>query len=1175
MSLTLRHRPRLSAWEDLSGNGMHKEAAGWGDLWRLAKAAPKTSWNWAKTTGMPAAKKFTLGGTSPKRLATIGGLGTGVGAGLYGGSKLWQAHENANALESGRLGNIAQTQSQAILRDQAANAAAAEQAKVPDKVEAAAGGLKNFVTDYWPGLLAGGAALGAGGLWWKQQQERKREEEEEELLSGMHPKLAMVKLAHEFPVQVGFLARCGERRLNNAQVQRAIEKCASISDGMAEDWIRFFAVASGMTKAAEPIKPLVPKETQPIPAPVSKVPTSPLRSAGGGAEDSANAAAKAPAAGGWGDTLRRGASALWSGPQALAGANRAAPTPAPAPAPAPAPPAPGGFMDTVGRGARALWSGPQALQGANTGAPTPGSRPEPATPTEPARTSPPTTTPGVAPTNTQQLMANAPSRANMAQQAQWGKQLDEFSRRMSDPALPPEQRAQAKTQYTSLLQNKPQQGPAMGEEGQNRPVLSRGQEIAQEQLERERREGIVDAVGNSFNSMARNKWLPTVGGVREDQAAAAAKVREGATPEQAAMESYSAPTNDPSYSAMLGHAAQGMSGVLPGLYGTAGGAMTDLYNRDPNMTYTAAGARDLTAPFTNMLGGARHPVADQASGLSMQRDVMPGLSDKLRNYAEAQNPDAPMGSQYAAGLGSRLAGNYTTLGNLAGMSAIGGPMIAGATGVPAAGPISALRMLAKTAPTSAPGLQVLGDAAGEWQDQTPGAGGLTPRQQQGQERAMVEAATGQRPVTADMVPANTSPMEQQAFAASTINGGVEAQNAKLTAAGKPPMNAQQTAAFREQQQAKLDPIFKQHNEARAAANIPGLSQDGKTFDPMGQIKLPEGFNASNTRSFMTPEMSQHVEVLQHQDMKTFNDMVKALPPDMQQHLQSGAPATPQEMEAMKQAGVDPNMVKATAQRIATSGPLLDSVKRWNGDLTKAQEAAGTPEAMRAAATSNTSLTDAAKQNAAATGTDFMSSLSKMWTDLGPMGQILVGGGMAVGLFGMLNSVMGEGGMGSILMGLLGGGAVGLGLNQAGMLPQGVSDVLNPILNQIGLGGLAGGKPGETGAPNTAGAAGAAKPAATPAAGGAASKVGVNLADPAARKALLSAPPAQQDTALQQKAQADPALKAQLLQAHSTWTSGIPFSQSIVSGKIREQYPDMTDQEISTLMDTVGRNRGRL
>ena len=279
------------------------------------------------------------------------GLGAATGGGLlYAGANIGQNYADARTAEA--LGNEAQAKIKA-LGDGSKTTAGAGTAKEQDSLEQVGSGIKNFATENWPALLAGGAALGAGGMWWKNRQDRKRDEEEEALLTGMHPKAAMVKLAREFPVQVGFLARCGERRLNDIEVQRAIEKCASISDGVAEDWIRFFDAAarfeagtsSRMMKAAE-LPPPVPPVEEPKPAaPVKTEATSPLNTAGGGANATANAVAPkttmpppAPDPGG-GARVSSGLASLWHGPRGLAGANTGAP-PRPVPAPAPAAPVP-------------------------------------------------------------------------------------------------------------------------------------------------------------------------------------------------------------------------------------------------------------------------------------------------------------------------------------------------------------------------------------------------------------------------------------------------------------------------------------------------------------------------------------------------------------------------------------------------------------------------------------------------------------------------------------------------------------------------------------------------------------------------------------------------------------------------------------------------------------------
>jgi hypothetical protein len=154
-----------------------------------------------------------------------------------------------------RVGEVRQQWADASAQDQAAQALnqklIAQANSPPDALERGFGTVKNVATNYWPLLVGGGAALGGLGLWYKNRLDRQRKQEEEDLLRGM-AKVSMAKLAAEFPIQIGFLARCGERGLTGSEVRAAIEKCASISDGLAEDWTRFFAGAAELEAGASP-----------------------------------------------------------------------------------------------------------------------------------------------------------------------------------------------------------------------------------------------------------------------------------------------------------------------------------------------------------------------------------------------------------------------------------------------------------------------------------------------------------------------------------------------------------------------------------------------------------------------------------------------------------------------------------------------------------------------------------------------------------------------------------------------------------------------------------------------------------------------------------------------------------------------------------------------------------
>lgn len=122
----------------------------------------------------------------------------------------------------------------------------------PDAVQQGLARARGFAGENWPWLVGGGLALGGGALYMKHLADRRREEEEQALLGRMYSKTAVASLAREYPVQVGFLARCGELGLTGPEIRAAVEKCAALSDALADEWTGFFAVAAGPEAGAPP-----------------------------------------------------------------------------------------------------------------------------------------------------------------------------------------------------------------------------------------------------------------------------------------------------------------------------------------------------------------------------------------------------------------------------------------------------------------------------------------------------------------------------------------------------------------------------------------------------------------------------------------------------------------------------------------------------------------------------------------------------------------------------------------------------------------------------------------------------------------------------------------------------------------------------------------------------------
>jgi hypothetical protein len=221
----------------------------------------------------------------------------GVGAGLGAGG--------AAALLSGENQAMHQRAQQAILDRQAAQTAAAAVPKPelpgPDPLQRGGAQLKGFAAENWPWLVGGGLALGGAGLLWRRMADRKREEDEQALLGRMYGKTA--ELARAYPFQAGFMARCGQLGLTGPEIRTAIEKCAGLSDTLADEWTGFFAAAAGseaegpaaLEKAAQgynetantaiakpaptPPAPLGGAAPRPAPAPAVRPPAAPARPA--------------------------------------------------------------------------------------------------------------------------------------------------------------------------------------------------------------------------------------------------------------------------------------------------------------------------------------------------------------------------------------------------------------------------------------------------------------------------------------------------------------------------------------------------------------------------------------------------------------------------------------------------------------------------------------------------------------------------------------------------------------------------------------------------------------------------------------------------------------------------------------------------------------------------------
>jgi hypothetical protein len=956
------------------------------------------------------------------------------------------------------------------LQEEAAQRAATDAAvnptpKVPgvmDQFASTVGKGRDWLVQPKHYLPALGIGLGLGGLglWYKNKRDREQEEEEQALLEGMHPKAAMVKLAAEFPIQIGFLARCGERGLTGTEVRMAVEKCAALSDDIADEWTRFFVGAagleagatSGLTKAAQD--------------PIKKVKVNPLQSTGGGAEDAAAAAQRA----GQQATPQTAAQGIPPVPGVTGTAAPKAPVPPQAPAPGVAPPA---SVAAATPGARAV---------------APAAAPEPAAAAAPA----PPVDPYAGMTQIQKDMARAPSNRDIVMRRMWQKQVDEASRALSTPGLSPEEQVDARANYQRVLAAEPAGGEAAGVAGANRPVPG---QLEMRNLRDARQQEVLDAATEALGKeMGTTQWMPTVSGVKTDQELMAKRINEGMNPALAQRLNFSSAQNDPTLqSYALGTTKNVLTKTYPALYGQVLGAASDLYNMDPSLTNSRSAWRDFASiPFAAY--GPQDARAARPGGLSFSGQVMPRWSKNLEDYATAPGTSTPM--QYIAGGASDLAKQYDLIANIAGYSRLGGAGggaaagEAGAAAPAAAGLLGRIPMLSRAiqAAKAIPELSVPGGFA-TWgammEGLTPGKGNMTARQV---ERMQEDQRLGKGPTPAGL------DMEQWGtYAGQIAQGRVNAANEQSLINTGVPLTPEQIAQTEKTVRSEVINQYTAQRKNFVDKTVPGMQAKGKI-----DLSGPD-YNPTDTRKWMSsPGRAEGVGHVNRQANETLEIMAKKLPPETSMRITQQEPLTPEDMVAMQKAGVDPAQATDAAHNASQSFLLLKAQQEpYYGNMQAMKEQNTGPQGMaKAVQNPQTGLADEAKQKTeAGEYPDPISAVKGMWDGLGTAGQLMVGLGLPVALFGLMNSFMGEGGMGSMLMTLLGGAGVIGGLHQGNMLPGGVQDLINNILSGFGLSHLAAGgtqagalkpPPGTAATGAGAGAAGAAAagvpaaPATTPA-----------------------------------------------------------------------------------------------
>jgi hypothetical protein len=1110
--------------------------------------------------------------TSPK--ARWAAEGTLLGGGL-GGAGIYN-------MQADRINRKAEAAGREIPAVAQANIAKANARPTPPaEWERALGKARDWAGNNWGWLAGGGAALGGLALLAHQQAQRRKEEDEEELLQGL-AKTGTAGLLAEFPVQVGFLARCGERGLSGGEVRAAVEKCAALSDDIAEDWIRFFADAarseagtsSGLVKAAQ--NPGFDATGNPVPVPAVTPKLTPRLTPRG--PDAPAPATVAPAK-----------------------------VPAPAKAPAPDPRIPTG-------------GAPYPTNRANPGEPGVGT----------ASYRAPTPRPGDYLTNQQRQMTVMPEQADYDRRGEWMQQVYAAGRPLGDASLTPEQRAEAQANLKAVIAAEPRMAGA-GLAGANRELPGRG---AMRNLAAE-----GERAGDPWAHLTGTTDEAAAAGQEAERAALA----QGATPEAARKANLMATGRNRGAGGAAWRAAVELPGMIGGMASMPFVGAYDLgkglFQGDWRFRNTAGAAIEAADPVTQAVGldpfraagheglfGRTH--AGGTGQVAGTQSHVPGSAAYLASPERQEELSRSAGSLSASQADAlRAQGHYalaalpeyseqimSTIGSL-GLSAPGLANAAGWAGpatipgkllarVPGGGMVArgvnALTRLPGAAATAeaaggllpkatgaaralAVGLGMSGPEAALAAAQEAAAGATGEQQRSQREQRLYDISTGNIPPTMEDARKYAGrPEQRQAWAQDIGDGAARAKNEQLVQAGQPKMTPQQFAAYSKQHTAQVTAGLAAEDRQGIANGLPGMRDAKGGFDPMGKINLDagSGYDPGNSTPFMDKYGAQ-IAKLHAMDKESLATMTRALPADVRQRVSSGAPISPEDMAVLQQNKIDPAQVTATAGRVATAGVLRLS-QDFGGDVHRAAAAMGTPQALAAALKTNTSFAQAVQQKVA-TGAapDFMTAAAQTWEGLGPMGQLLVGGGLAMGLFGLLNSFLGEGGMGSILMTLLGGGAAVAGLHQGGMLPGWAQNPINSALTGLGLGQFAVNPAAKPAAPAPAPATGpggeplAVQPAAAtaapaaPAQPGAAAQLGIDVNDPAARDRLAAAPPAEQDTALADMLAARPDLGPKLWWAGRSWDS----DPAGVLAMAQEAIPGITMPQVAAMMAAWRRRQG--
>ena len=476
-------------------------------------------------------------------------------------------------------------------------------------------------------------------------------------------------------------------------------------------------------------------------------------------------------------------------------------------------------------------------------------------------------------------------------------------------------------------------------------------------------------------------------------------------------------------------------------------------------------------------------------------------------------------------------------------------------------------------------------------------------QDQGRAQTAQDIALGDPAAYRKVNPPPADPDQFQGWADQHFENRVEAENIKRNQQGMKPMNDAEKANFAQQHYAPLVQEQKERYEQHTADAVPGMKGPDGKLNPNGQIDTA-GMDPKNVKGWMeaVPGRDKAVARMGQEGQQQLEELTKKLPPEMAQRLATpGAKLSPEDLETLKQQGVNVDQIQQTTQRTATAAALTWAHQN-GGDFPAAMGQLQNGQTMTTAAESNQSLQEAGAAEAQSKGVDMWSGIKMVWDSMGPMGQILSVGGMALGAIGLMNAFSGEGGMGSILTTLLGGGAMALGANAGGLLPKGMSSFIDPILQQFGMGSIsstggtpaaptssaaqnvargpngeplaAGAPPAAPGAAPVPGAPGAA-PGTPPApgtgtalpAGGAANQVGVLDFSPEGRQKLLATPSADLvPQARQELAKLGLGQRFMLNTASKLWQRGNTAQVMDMVHGLGPQYADATPEEIGKMME---------